>query len=295
MDRQFWQFGAVEIRRVIEFEAPLLDPFVLFPDADADTIASHRQWLEPRTQDPETGLLILAFHSFVIRTPRHVILVDTCGGNDKERPQKLRYHLNNWAYLENLAASGVAIDEVDYVLCTHLHVDHVGWNTRLIDGRWIPTFPNAKYLFARDEWDFWQQEYQSDDFSDDPYYEDSILPVIEAGATELVDGTHVIDDWVRLVPSPGHTPGHVSIHIGGEFPDAVMSGDLMHHPLQCAEPDWNSCFCVTPAQSAATRRAFLEKHSGTSTLIMPAHFPTPGAGRIVEVGDSWRFIFDGEV
>ena len=180
------------------------------------------------------------------------------------------------------------------MLCTHLHVDHVGWNTRLIDGRWVPTFPNAKYLFARDEWHFWQQEYQSDDFTDDPYYEDSILPVIEAGATELVDGTHVIDDWVRLVPSPGHTPGHVSIHIGGELPDAVMSGDLMHHPLQCAEPDWNSCFCVTPAQSAATRREFLKKYSGTSTLIMPAHFPTPGAGRVVEAGDGWRFSFDGE-
>ena len=127
---------------------------------------------------PETGLLILAFHTFVIRTPRHVILVDTCGGNDKQRPQKPRYHMNSWPYLENLAAAGVQLDDVDFVLCTHLHVDHVGWNTRLVDGRWVPTFPNAKYLFARDEWAFWEEEYKTERYTDDPYYEDSILPVI---------------------------------------------------------------------------------------------------------------------
>ena len=293
---QRWHIGEVEITRAIEFEAPLLDALTLFPDADAVTVESHRDWLQPRLQDPTTGLLILAFHTFVIRTPRHLILVDACGGNDKERPQKPRYHHNSWPYLENLAAAGVALEDVDYVLCTHLHVDHVGWNTRLVDGRWIPTFPNAKYLFSRTEWEFWEEEYQSEAFTDDPYYEDSILPVIEAGAAMMVEGDHVIDDWVRLAPSPGHTPGHGNLEIsslaGAATPDAVMTGDLMHHALQCAEPHWNSCFCVTPAQSAATRRAFLEEHAGSPTLVMPAHFPTPGAGRIVEVGNAFRFRFD---
>jgi len=197
---QRWHIGEVEITRAIEFEAPLLDALTLFPDADAVTVESHRDWLQPRLQDPTTGLLILAFHTFVIRTPRHLILVDTCGGNDKERPQKPRYHHNSWPYLENLAAAGVALEDVDYVLCTHLHVDHVGWNTRLVDGRWVPTFPNAKYLFSRTEWEFWEEEYQSEAFTDDPYYEDSILPVIEAGAAMMVEGDHVIDDWVRLPP-----------------------------------------------------------------------------------------------
>jgi len=289
-----WQIGEVEIRRVMEFESPLLDLFALFPAADQASLDRHRDWLEPRLRDPDTGLLILAFHSFIIRTPRHVILVDTCGGNDKQRPQKPRYHEQSWPYLENLAGAGLSPDDIDIVLCTHLHVDHVGWNTRLIDGRWVATFPNAKYLFARDEWAFWEEEYKTDEFTDDPYYQDSILPVIEAGQSVLVDGDHVIDDWVRLAPSPGHTPGHICVHIASEQDSAVMSGDLMHHPVQCAEPDWSSCFCVDPAASAATRREFLATYADTPTLVMPAHFPTPGAGRIIEAGDAWRFRFDDE-
>ncbi|MEC7464114.1 MAG: MBL fold metallo-hydrolase, partial [Pseudomonadota bacterium] len=140
---QRWKFGDVEITRVLEFEAPILDARTLFPDADENTLKQHEGWLKPRLQDPITGLLILAFHTYVIRTPFHLILVDTCGGNDKHRPQKPRYHQNNWPYLKNLENAGVDPKEVDYVLCTHLHVDHVGWNTRLIDGQWVPTFPNA--------------------------------------------------------------------------------------------------------------------------------------------------------
>lgn len=291
---QKWQIGEVEIHRVVEFEQPLVDPFVLFPGADAAALEAHTSWLEPRLRDPDTGQLIIAFHSFVVRTPRHTILVDTCGGNDKHRPQKTRYHQRNWPYLENLAAAGFSPEDIDFVLCTHLHVDHVGWNTRLIDGRWVPTFPNAKYLFARKEWEFWEAEYKTEGFTDDPYYEDSILPIIADGRAVLVDSDHTIDDWVRLDPSPGHTPGHVCIQIASGQSHAVMSGDLMHHPVQCAEPDWNSCFCVDPAASAATRRAFLETYSGTPTLVMPAHFPTPGAGRITEAGDAWRFLFSDE-
>ena len=290
---QHWKIGEVEITRVMEFEGPLLDPFFLFPDADPRTMADHESWLQPRLQDPDTGLLVLAFHTFVIRTPRHVILVDTCSGNDKQRPQKPRYHQNKWPYLINLAAAGIKIEEVNFVLCTHLHVDHVGWNTRLIDGQWVPTFPNAKYLFSKEEWQFWEREYQSPEFTEDPYHEDSIRPVLDAGLAAIVESTHVVDDWVRLLPSPGHTPGHISVHVGKKKTEAIMTGDLMHHPLQCAEPHLNSCFCVNPAQSIATRRAFLESHSGSPLLVMPAHFPTPGAGRIIEAGASWRFAFDG--
>ena len=288
---QKWKIGEVEIQRVVEFESPLLDPFALFPDASADVLERHKSWLQPRLWDPASGLFVLAFHSFVIRTPRHVILIDSCSGNDRQRPQKPRYHLQSWPYLENLAAAGLRPEDIDVVLCTHLHVDHVGWNTRLLDGRWVPTFPNAKYIFARDEWAFWEQEYKTERFTDDPYYEDSILPIIEAGRAVLVDSDHAIDDWVHLAPSPGHTPGHVCVHVSSGDSKAVMSGDLMHHPVQCAEPDWNSCFCVDPAASAATRRNFLETHAGTPTLVMPAHFPAPGAGRIVEADRNWRFQF----
>ena len=287
-----WQIGDVSVHRVLEFEQPLLPPAVLLPDATDEAIERHRSWLEPKLLDPSSGFLILAFHTFVIRTPRHTILVDTCSGNDRQRPQKPRYHLQNRPYLANLAAAGVAPEDVDVVMCTHLHVDHVGWNTRLLNGRWVPTFPNARYLFARREWEFWEREYQTERFTDDPYYEDSILPVIEANQMDLVAGDYAIDDWVRLEPSYGHTPGHVCVRVADGGRLAVMSGDLMHHALQCAEPDWSSCFCVDPAQSRQTRREFLDRHAETDTLIMPAHFVTPGVGRIVRRRDSFQFAFN---
>ncbi len=288
---QRWSVGAVRIDRVVEFEQPLLPPLALLPDIDDEILARHRGWLEPDLLDPDTGRLVLAFHSFAIRTPESTILVDTCSGNDRERPGKPRYHRKSWPYLENLAAAGISPEAVDYVLCTHLHVDHVGWNTRLLDGRFVPTFPNARYLFDRREWAFWQAEYETERFTDDPYHEDSILPVIAAGQVDLVSGEHEIDPWVRLEPSPGHTPGHVCVRIRDGAWEAVMTGDMMHHPLQCAEPALNSCFCVDPGQSFRTRLAFLERHADGGALVLPAHFPTPTGGRILGVGAGFRFSF----
>lgn len=287
-----WRLGEVRIDRVLEFEQPLIAPRTLLPEADDEILARHRDWLEPDLLDPATGLLVVAFHSFVITTPHSVILVDTCSGNDRDRPGKPRYHQKAWPYLANLAKAGIAPEAVGYVLCTHLHVDHVGWNTRLLNGRWVPTFPNARYLFERREWAFWEAEYETAGFTDDPYYEDSILPVIAAGRADFVDGEHEIDPWVRLEPSRGHTPGHVCVRIRGGGREAVMSGDVMHHPLQCAEPDLSSCFCVDPAQSRRTRRAFLEHQAETGALVMPAHFPTPAAGRVSAHGTGFRFEFD---
>ncbi len=289
-----WQIGEVVIHRVLEFEGPLIPPHILLPDATDESMDCHRSWLEPDLLDPGTGDLILAFHSLIVRTPRHTILVDTCGGNDKHRPQKPRYHLKNHPYLANLEAAGFRPDDIDVVLCTHMHVDHVGWNTRLLDGRWVPTFPCARYLFARDEFAFWEAHYRTEAFTDDPYYEDSISPVIDADQCETVAGDHAIDDWVRLVPTPGHTPGHVCVEVTSGDDRAVLSGDLMHHPVQCAEPDWSSCFCVDAGHARRTRRAFLAQHAESGALILPAHFPTPTAGRVTAAGEAWRFVFDGE-
>ena len=288
-----WQLGNVRVDRVVEFEMPLIPAAALYPASTPEAIERHRHWLEPKLLDPASGLLVLGMHSFLIRSRHHTILVDACSGNDRQRPHKPRYHLKTWPFLDNLAKTGVAPEDVDFVLCTHLHVDHVGWNTRLIDGRWVPTFRNAKYLFARAEWAYWEEHYKTEAFRDDPYYKDSILPVIASGQMELVDGDHVFDDEVWLDPTPGHTPGHVSVHISSRGKECVMSGDLMHHALQCAEPDWSSCFCVDPAHSARTRRAFLARYEGTPVRIMPAHFPTPTAGTIARAGDAWRFRFEG--
>ena len=287
-----WSVGPVRIDRVVEVEQPLVPPHALLPDVDEATIERHRGWLVPDLLDPDTGRLVISFHTFVIRTPRSLILVDTCSGNDRDRPGKLRYHRKSWPYLENLAAAGVALEAVDYVLCTHLHVDHVGWNTRLVDGRWVPTFPNARYLFDREEWEFWQAEYETERFTDDPFYEDCILPVIAAGQVDFVSGEHEIDPWVRLEPSRGHTPGHVSVRIRDGDREAVMTGDMMHHPLQCAEPALSSCFCVDPEHSRRTRRAFLERHADGPVLVLPAHFPAPTGGHIRSVRDGFRFAFD---
>ncbi len=287
-----WPLGDIAIDRVLEFEGPSLDPFELFPDCTPEAIDGHRHWLEPSLLDPKTGLLILSFHSFVIRTLRHTILVDTCGGNDKSRPQRARYHMKQWPYLENLAAAGVTPEDVDFVFCTHLHVDHVGWNTRLRDGRWVPTFPNARYLFGRREWEYWEGRFRDPEDDEHLHYQDSISPVIAAGQADFVDDGFELDEVMRLEPSPGHTPGHVCAHLSSGGSEIVMSGDLMHHAIQCAEPDWSSCFCADSDLARATRRAFLNRYCDTDTLVFPAHFPSPTAGRIVRDGDTWRFKFE---
>ena len=201
--------------------------------------------------------------------------------------------MKSWPYLENLAAIGVSPEEIDFVMCTHLHIDHVGWNTRLVDGRWVPTFANARYLIARAEWDHWKEDTNRARYTSDRYPEDSILPVIEAGQVEFVDMDYAFDDEIWLDPTPGHTPGHVCVHITSGGREAVMSGDIMHHPVQCAEPDWSSCFCVDPEHSHQTRLAFFERYANSDVLIMPAHFPTPTAGLIRPWGEAFRFEFSG--
>jgi len=283
--------GDVQVDRVVEFEQPVIPLRQLYPTSTPEAVDRHRNWLEPWLLEPQTGLLRISFHSFVIRIKSLTIVVDTCSGNDRHRPGKTRYHMKRWPYLENLAHAGVAPEDVDFVLCTHLHVDHVGWNTRLVGGRWVPTFPNARYLFARQEWDYWQAHYQTEAFVDDPYYADCILPVMEAGQADYVDFNYAFSDEVWLDPTPGHTPGHVCVHIRSKGRECVMSGDLMHHAVQCAEPDWSSCFCVDPEHSRRTRRDFLQRYAESPVIILPAHFPAPTAGRIVRAGSAWRFSF----
>ena len=287
-----WRVGEIEIIRVLEFEAALFEPNGLHPEASPEIIAQHRPWLEPTLMDPASGLLFFAFHSTVIKTPRATILVDTCSGNDKERPHKPRYHRKNWPYLANLSAAGFAPENIDYVLCTHLHVDHVGWNTRLLGGRWVPTFPNARYLFARAEWEHWRVAELRARYTTDPYYEDSLLPVMDSGQAELVAADYAVDDNVWIESWPGHTPGHVCVVIRSQGASVVLSGDIMHTALQCAEPRLNSCFCVDAEMARTTRQRFLETFADSPVMVIPAHFPTPTAGWVRSHHGSFRFHFD---
>jgi glyoxylase-like metal-dependent hydrolase (beta-lactamase superfamily II) len=175
---------------------------------------------------------------------------------------------------------------VDVVICTHLHVDHVGWNTRLADGRWVPTFPRARYLFARREWEHWTSEEED---GTKRILADSVAPVLDAGLAELVEMDHRVADGIWLEPTPGHTPGHVSVRVHSDGADAVITGDLMHHPVQVAEPAWQSAFDTDPVQARETRRAFCSRYADRPVDVLGTHFHHPTAGRIVRHRDAWRF------
>ncbi len=288
--------GDIAIDRIVELDGPQFDPFRFYPDCTAEALAAHRAWLEPRFIDPATGWLNMVVQSYLVRTPRLAILVDTCVGNDKRRSVGAGWNMRrDDAWLTGLRAAGCAPEDIDIVLCTHLHLDHVGWNTRLADGRWVPAFPNARYLFARDEYEFWRGKTAKDPRKyDDGAFADSVLPVVEAGLHELVGSDHALDDGVRLEPLPGHTPGHVGLRLESRGLRAVLCGDLMHTVLQCVRPDWSSSACFDKALSRATRRRFLEDRCESGELVAPAHFPAPSFGRVVRHGDAWRFRFVGE-
>lgn len=285
------RFGDVCVDRCVESEGPSFFPQFIFPSMDWLAFQREREdWLDSRLFDEESGRLVMSLHAYVVRTKHHTILIDTCVGNDKPRPQTKAWHLRSGPFLEDLAAMGVPPQAVDYVLCTHLHVDHVGWNTRLSDGRWVPTFPNATYLFHEQEYRHWERSEADGGSGSTPRaaFEDSVLPVVAAGQAQMVSGDHQIDDTIVLEHSPGHTPGHVFAHLATASGRAVFTGDCVHHPVQIAYPEWNSRFCVDPAQSAATRRAIVERVSDTDTVVLGAHFPRPVAGRITSHRDRWK-------
>jgi len=219
-----------------------------------------------------------------VRTRHHTILVDTCLGNDKPRAYE-GWNLRQGSYLEDMRKAGVAPESVDFVLCTHLHVDHVGWNTRLQDGRWVPTFPRAKYILARKELDYWRGEKDPENAQ---VFKDSVQPILDAGQAVPVEMNHVLNDEVQLEPTPGHTPGHVSVHLTSGRREGVITGDMMHHPVQIAEPDWSSRFCTDQDQAARTRRAFCTRYADRDVWILGTHFAPPTAVRIVSRNGRWR-------
>lgn len=284
------QVGEYQISRLIESETPFVEPEVFLPDFDLAVLEANRDWLVPRYFDAEAGKIILTIQSYILRTERHTILVDACVGNDKPRPGRPAFHMRNFSYLADLAAAGIQPEEIDYVMCTHLHIDHVGWNTRLVDGRWVPTFPNAKYVFARQEYAFWEERERTGEQGPVPnVFTDSVLPVMEAGQAELVDMDYQFENGLWFEPAPGHTAGNVVINLQSQGANAVLSGDVMHHPLQLARPEWSSRACEDRVQSAKTRRALIERYADTDTLIAPAHFASPSMGHIVSRGDAFAY------
>ncbi len=265
----------------------------LFPDApDPFAILERaRPWLEPHFLDAD-GHLVQSIQSYVVRTPGMLVVIDTGIGNDKHRPGGFAgWDMRSGPFLDDLRAAGCAPEEVDVVLNTHMHGDHVGWNTRLVDGRWVPTFPNARYVFARPEWEHWQREAERAEGSTRQLVEDSLQPVFDAGRVDLVPTDHRLADGLWFEPSPGHTPGHVNVRLSSRGADAVFVGDAFHSPIQCAAPGERPALDRPEAAgaAAATRRAILARYAGTDVLMLGAHFAPPSAGRVRVAGDAYRF------
>ncbi|MET9499418.1 MBL fold metallo-hydrolase [Streptomyces sp. NPDC006552] len=274
-----WTLGDVTVHRIDEVALPPATGAWLLPDATADVVA-HEEWLRPHFADAD-GLLLLDSHSFAFVQGGLRILVDTGIGNGKERANPAWHDLDT-DYLRRLDAAGFPPDSVDLVILTHLHADHVGWNTRRVNGAWVPTFPRARYVTARAERAFWAG-YDMDE-ARAQMFRDSVLPVEDAGLLDLVDvpaGGTQIAPGVRLLPTPGHTPGHIAVELSSHGATAVITGDCVHHPVQLAHPAIGACVDIDPVRSEATRRALLASLAGTDTLVLGTHFAPPTAGRVV--------------
>ncbi|HEU0155295.1 MAG TPA: MBL fold metallo-hydrolase [Stellaceae bacterium] len=290
---QITRIGDFEVHRVTEYEGPFFPPADFFPDFDPEVVRANPDLMGPRLIDPATGRLVFSFHSFVIKTGHHTILVDSCLGNDKERPTRPQFHRLRSNYLADLKQAGVEPEAIDYVMCTHLHWDHVGWNTRLDNGRWVPTFPNARYVMARREYDHWENLHK--DGEDTPHrraFEDSVLPVVRTGQSQLVDDDFALEDGLWFEPAPGHTPGNVVIHARSGADRALFLGDVLHHPLQCLRPEWSTIACTDRELSRKTRTRLIEEHAERDTRLLPAHFPTPTVGHIRRHNSTYRYDFE---
>jgi glyoxylase-like metal-dependent hydrolase (beta-lactamase superfamily II) len=284
------QFGDVRVHRILDQEAPFFDPLHFFPDLNKEVLEQNLDWFAAKNLDPTTGKLILAVQSYVVQTPHHIILIDSCVGNDKPRPTRPFWHMMKSDRFETaLSAAGFRFEDIDYVMCTHLHVDHVGWNTKLDNGRWVPTFPKAKYLFADRELEFWLQRHKEEPAAC-PWINDSVLPIVEAKRSEIVQSNYAFSDLVQLVATPGHTIDHYSVHVGRPGADALITGDMVHSPLQVRYPELGMMADYSSTQAADTRRRVFEKYSDTSTLMCTAHFPSPSVGRIESSKGTFQFL-----
>ena len=277
--------GDFEIRQIVEMQIPFRRLDQMFPAATQDQIAALVPRLHPWCIDDRTRIIV-PVQSYAVKTPRHLILIDTCIGCDKTNSR-----FPEWAgrrdegWLQRLHANGIAPEAVTHVLCTHLHSDHSGWNTRLLDGRWVPTFPNARYIFST-------KEVANAEAREQELYTENVLPVIAAGQADLVDTDHQIEDGIWLEPTPGHTPGHVAVHLESAGQHAVMWGDLLHSPAQCVHPEWSYARDWQPDQSVASRRRVLTAAAEHNHQILSSHFPLPSVGRIKAEGQGFWFTYE---
>jgi glyoxylase-like metal-dependent hydrolase (beta-lactamase superfamily II) len=278
-----WRIGDVTVTKVVELEMTGGTRFLL-PQATPEEVKPIA-WLRPHFAD-ENGRLAMSIHTFVVEAGGQRIIVDTCLGNDKQNRRIPHWNDRNGPFLQDLTEAGFPPSSIDTVLCTHLHVDHVGWNTMLKDGKWVPTFPQARYLMGRAEFEHWSTNQDRPDMQ--LILGDSVTPILDAGLATLVETDHALSDEISLVPTVGHTPGHVSVQIRSRGEEALITGDFMHHPCQIAHPEWATLADSDPDQGVRTRLSMFEKLAGTPVLVIGTHFAGATAGRIVRDGETFR-------
>jgi glyoxylase-like metal-dependent hydrolase (beta-lactamase superfamily II) len=279
------RLGQIEIQSLLDITGLHAPIHEVFREATREALDPYRHWLEPDALCPVTQRIVLPVQAYLVRTRHHRILIDTCVGCGKWIPDAPDWHeRTDRSWLARLAAAGLAPGDIDYVFCTHLHSDHCGWNTELRDGRWVPTFPSAKYIFSK-------REYEATEKLGGAGFEQSVLPVLEAGQAQLVELDFALDDEVWLEPAVGHTEGHVVVNLKSGARRAAMCGDMMHSPVQCPHPEWSPVWDRDAEQARRTRRSFLERHCDTDTLVLTAHFPLPSTGRIVPAGAGFMFRY----
>jgi glyoxylase-like metal-dependent hydrolase (beta-lactamase superfamily II) len=278
------ELGDIKIKRIVEQEGPFFPVHEFFPKLTPEMMDATRSWVQPRFVDGN-GMLMLCIQSYLVETPHHKILVDTCVGNHKPRPARPFWDkMASDRYERGLAAAGVRVEDIDFVMCTHLHVDHVGWNTRLDNGRWVPTFPNARYVFADRELAFWTERHQKSPEAA-PWMTDSVLPVVAAGRVDVVKSDYAFNDLVQLVPAPGHTIDQYCVLAGKSGRDALVTGDMVHSPLQIRYPELGMMSDWDSAVAGETRRRLFSRFCDTPTVICTGHFPSPSSIRITREKD----------
>jgi glyoxylase-like metal-dependent hydrolase (beta-lactamase superfamily II) len=288
-----WTLGAAQLCLV--HETYLREPIkTWFPAYDAVAVDEHRSWLEPHFLDPATDEIIMPVKSWIVRLNGKIFLIDTCLGNCKDRAGYSGLHMLDTPYLDRFRDQGLRPEDVDYVMCTHLHLDHVGWNTRLHDGRWVPTFPNARYVFAHEELSAMEADLCGDDGSITAQfarlvYADSVRPILDAGLAMIVKGQQDLNDGFTITPAPGHSPGHVRIELRSDGQAGVFCGDMLHSPIQVPLWQWTSKHCHEPKMAIQSRLELLRFCVTENALLIPTHFDTPHVGRVRETANGFRF------
>jgi glyoxylase-like metal-dependent hydrolase (beta-lactamase superfamily II) len=282
-----WKIGDVTVTRVVEHSAAL-PASGFFPASTPEQLARHAGWLKPWAVDDDDNVMI-SIHALCVESEGRKIVVDTCVG---QRPLPDPYGVlsNDGSFLVALEEAGFARETVDTVICTHMHFDHVGWNTILVDGKWVPTFPNARYLLAQREYDHWIAASEEERYASSAVtFDDAVLPLFDADVVDLVDVDHQVTGDVALEHTPGHTPGHVSVRIRSQGEVAIITGDCMHHAVQLAEPGWGLPVDTDSNESSATRRRLIAECCDQPVLVIGTHFPPPTAGHVVSAADGVRF------